>query len=131
MNLIIQYGLLGLVLGLGLGLGFILYCRIWRPWHYRTCAHSRKHVTSNSTKQEFSYAFDITKASKSMCTITTQYTNRNVYNACIMHIYICLQTNYILLVNILLPCGNVHINVIDLTKSNRPCITSYCAGSSR
>ena len=25
MNLIIQYGLLGLVLGLGLGLGFILY----------------------------------------------------------------------------------------------------------
>ena len=31
MNLIIQYGLLGLVLGLGLGLGFILYCRIWRP----------------------------------------------------------------------------------------------------
>ena len=34
MNLIIQYGLLGLVLGLGLGLGFILYCRIWRPWHY-------------------------------------------------------------------------------------------------
>ena len=27
MNLIIQYGLLGLVLGLG----FILYCRIWRP----------------------------------------------------------------------------------------------------
>ena len=40
MNLIIQYGLLGLVLGLGLGLGFILYCRIWRPWHYRTCAHS-------------------------------------------------------------------------------------------
>ena len=18
----------------------ILYCRIWRPWHYRTCAHS-------------------------------------------------------------------------------------------
>ena len=27
MNLIIQYGLLGLVLGLGL----ILYCRIWRP----------------------------------------------------------------------------------------------------
>ena len=29
MNLIIQYGLLGLVLGLGLG--FILYCRIWRP----------------------------------------------------------------------------------------------------
>ena len=41
MNLIIQYGLLGLVLGLGLGLGFILYCRIWRPWHYRTCAHSR------------------------------------------------------------------------------------------
>ena len=44
MNLIIQYGLLGLVLGsglgLGLGLGFILYCCIWRPWHYRTCAHS-------------------------------------------------------------------------------------------
>ena len=37
MNLIIQYGLLGLVLGLG----FILYCRIRRPWHYRTCAHSR------------------------------------------------------------------------------------------
>ena len=34
MNLIIQYGLLGLVLGLGLGLGFILYCKIWRPWHY-------------------------------------------------------------------------------------------------
>ena len=31
MNLIIQYGLLGLVLGLGLGLGFILYCRIWAP----------------------------------------------------------------------------------------------------
>ena len=31
MNLIIQYGQLGLVLGLGLGLGFILYCRIWRP----------------------------------------------------------------------------------------------------
>ena len=25
MNIIIQYGLLGLVLGLGLGLGFILY----------------------------------------------------------------------------------------------------------
>ena len=41
MNLIIQYGLLGLVLGLGLGLGFILYCRIWRPWNYRTCAHSQ------------------------------------------------------------------------------------------
>ena len=40
MNLFIQYGLLGLVLVLGLGLGFILYCRIWRPWHYRTCAHS-------------------------------------------------------------------------------------------
>ena len=31
MNLIIQYGLLGLVLGLGLGLGFILHCKIWRP----------------------------------------------------------------------------------------------------
>ena len=31
MNLIIQYGLLGLVLGLGLGIGFILYCSIWRP----------------------------------------------------------------------------------------------------
>ena len=42
MNLIIQYGLLGLVLGLGLGLGCILYCNIWRPWHYRTCAHSQK-----------------------------------------------------------------------------------------
>ena len=43
MNLIIQYGLLGLVLGLGLGLGlgFTLYCRIWRPWHYRTCSHSQ------------------------------------------------------------------------------------------
>ena len=38
MNLIIQYGLLGLVLRLGLG--FILYCRIWHPWHYCTCAHS-------------------------------------------------------------------------------------------
>ena len=28
-NILVQYGLLGLVLGLGLG--FILYCRIWRP----------------------------------------------------------------------------------------------------
>ena len=45
MNLIIQYGLLGLVLGLGLGLGFILYCRNWRPWHYRTCAHPQIGVT--------------------------------------------------------------------------------------
>ena len=49
MNLIIQYGLLGLVLGLGLGLGFILYCRIWRPWHYRTCAHSHTGSASSAT----------------------------------------------------------------------------------
>ena len=52
MNLIIQYGLLGLVLGLGLGLGFILYCRNWRPWHYRTCAHSPLEACLSGMLQE-------------------------------------------------------------------------------
>ena len=33
MNLIIQYGLLGL--------GFIYIAKFGAPWHYRTCAHSR------------------------------------------------------------------------------------------
>ena len=46
-------------------------------------------------------------------------------------IYASKLYNYILLVNILLLCGNVHLNVIDLTKSNRPCMTSFCAGRSR